>query len=323
VPTSPADALRRAGAASRVGPRVPEGDFAFRVHGVFPSAMNLALDGRRGLVTLVGEDGEGHPSAIHVASAVPFDAWDAPPGTGGRRAGARLEFDGAAGGEPFVVDLAGARREPCVVLPRLDPAAVPLREAWASCAFHLDGLQAEKASDLRLAALCGTAEPESALGRRLCDAARTLAGAVRACDAPAGTLAASRLLGLGAGLTPAGDDFLCGLLAALECTSAERGADGRFLRTWSRSLEDRLGATTAVSATFLENAIAGCFPQALAAFAASLAGGSAFTPGGPPRTALDRLCALGHSSGMDTATGFLFGLWLRQDDESRHHAASL
>jgi hypothetical protein len=129
------------------------------------------------------------------------------------------------------------------------------------------------------------------------------------------------LLGLGAGLTPAGDDFLCGLLAALWCTSVEGGPDRAFVHAWGAALSRRLDATTAISASFLECAIAGCFPGSVTALAAAFAGDPATGAGKGPRAALDRLCALGHSSGMDTATGFLFGLWLRTDEESRRHAS--
>ena len=86
---------------------------------------------------------------------------------------------------------------------------------------------------------------------------------------------------------------------------------------WSARLSGRLDGTHAISATFLECAIAGSFPETVRVLAAAFAGSRAGHAHEGPRQALDDLCALGHCSGMDTATGFLFGLWLRTDDEDK------
>jgi hypothetical protein len=313
--------MRRAAIA--LGSEVPAGAFEFRVHSVFASAMNLAVKGRRGLLTLVGADADALPQGIRLATRERFADWPTPAGTRGRREGGALVFELADGEEPVIIDLPvalpAARRAP----PRIDPGAERTREAWAACALHLDGMQAEKAAHLRLAALCGTAPPPTLLGARLADAARELGTAVRVGDAGAAGRSAARVVGLGTGLTPSGDDFLCGLLAALWCTSREGDADRCFVVEWGSALANLLDATNAISATYLECAIAGCFPETLSALAAAFASNHAGRTHEDPRRALDGLCAVGHSSGVDTATGFLFGLWLRTDDddeETRRYA---
>jgi hypothetical protein len=63
---------------------------------------------------------------------------------------------------------------------------------------------------------------------------------------------ASRLVGLGPGLTPAGDDALCGLLLGLRATGHD--ADRARLE---RDVIPLLGRTTALSATLLRHAAAG------------------------------------------------------------------
>jgi hypothetical protein len=131
------------------------------------------------------------------------------------------------------------------------------------------------------------------------------------------------MVGLGTGLTPAGDDLLCGLLAALWCASGEGSQERSFAVEWGETLSARLEATTAVSATCLECAIAGCFPGTVIALAGAFAGSHADHAHESARAALDDLCARGHSSGMDTATGFLFGLRLRSDEEMRRYAPQL
>jgi hypothetical protein len=290
------------------------------VHSVFATALNVQVAGRRGLVTLVGEDGDDLPQGIRLSAREVFDSLGLEAGSHGARTGSTLVLDGGPERAAFVVDLSGAPVTARTAPPAIDPHGDAQRAAWARCAFHLDGMQEERDADLRLAVVCGMAAPTTTLGDRLAEAARELADGVRGRNAAASGFAAARLLGLGGGLTPAGDDFLCGLLAALWCASSEGGEDRRFLRAWGAEIQRRLDATNAISASFLECAIAGCFPGTVTALAAAFAGTPATTTGRGPRASLDRLCALGHSSGMDTATGFLFGLWLRTDDESRRHA---
>jgi hypothetical protein len=45
------------------------------------------------------------------------------------------------------------------------------------------------------------------------------------------------------------------------------------------------------------------------------------TPRPALRVAMSKVCAMGHSSGQDTATGFLFGLSIRTPAEMRRYAA--
>lgn len=106
-------------------------------------------------------------------------------------------------------------------------------------------------------------------------------------------------MGLGSGLTPSGDDFLCGFLIAARCRIRP---DQPFLRDLNASLLARLPATNAISAAFLRCAAGGAAGGGLRHLAQALHDGAGF------RDALASLCAFGHSSGMDLATGFLYGL---------------
>jgi hypothetical protein len=285
--------------------------------------MNLAVTGRRGLVTLVGADADDYPHGIRLATRERFNTWPVSAGTHGHREGDTLVFEDRAGDDLLVVDLSIAVRATRRAPPRIDPVAVAWRETWALCARHLDALQEEKQTDLRLAALCGGLSPPTRLGEWLAREARELASGVRAGNVDAASCAAARMVGLGAGLTPAGDDFLCGLLAALWCASGEGSQERGFAVEWGETLTARLEATTAVSATCLECAIAGCFPGAVSALAGAFAGRHPDHAHDGARAALDDLCARGHSSGMDTATGFLFGLRLRAVEEMRRDAPQL
>lgn len=112
--------------------------------------------------------------------------------------------------------------------------------------------------------------------------------------------AATRLIGLGHGLTPAGDDYLSGLLLALRFArhpAADRLAD------WA--LATAATATGAISIAHLRQAAAG---QAGAALHAAL---TALNRGGAGlEAALADLDRVGHSSGRDALAGLLHGLRL-------------
>jgi hypothetical protein len=126
---------------------------------------------------------------------------------------------------------------------------------------------------------------------------------------------AARLAGLGPGLTPAGDDYLVGLMAGL--------------RVWPGPLEDSElspdeacqiileateGRTTLLSRAFLHSAKEGLFGENWHELLAELAGGEAI---GIQRAAR-RILSSGATSGADALAGFLSPyLWHRSGDFSR------
>jgi hypothetical protein len=104
---------------------------------------------------------------------------------------------------------------------------------------------------------------------------------------------AAMLIGLGPGLTPSGDDFLGGVMLALH--HVHRQTQARGLWRW---LEPRLARTSAISAAHLAAAAAGEGHEALHAALQHL---FQRRPGWPE--ALERLDAIGHSSGWDALAG--------------------
>jgi hypothetical protein len=104
---------------------------------------------------------------------------------------------------------------------------------------------------------------------------------------------AEMLIGIGPGLTPAGDDFLGGVLLALH--HVHRATQARGLWRW---LEPRLSRTSAMSAAHLAAAAAG---EGHEAFHAALEHLFQRRPGWP--AALDALSAIGHTSGWDALAG--------------------
>ena len=128
-----------------------------------------------------------------------------------------------------------------------------------------------------------------------------LARATQRRDVAAVTGAAARLVGLGPGLTPSGDDFLAGYLAALwSCAGFAIGMDA-LLQRLAVSLAPLFLRTNSISRQMLRDATQGRFAECLTDVTVALAAG------GNVVEAAAQALARGHSSGADTLCGLLFG----------------
>ena len=116
-----------------------------------------------------------------------------------------------------------------------------------------------------------------------------------------------KLLGLGPGLTPSGDDFMIGTLGVLWLASTVDRRDSAAFR----KLAGDMGrwdhdATTPFGAFFVRQASLGRFPEGLQDLLVSLVSEDAQAP---PRAAR-QLFGLGATSGRDMAAGVAFGAYL-------------
>jgi len=111
------------------------------------------------------------------------------------------------------------------------------------------------------------------------------------------------LVGLGIGLTPSGDDFLCGLLAGLLWMG---GPTLPMHRALSTQLAADLTRTNPISAAFLDCALRGQFSEAMIRFFALSADSSAKET----ETCEANFRAIGHTSGFDSLFGILYALTL-------------
>ena len=262
-----------------------------RVHGVFPSAWNLQIEATQDFVSLVGPGGADLPHAVVLERAEHVRAWSPADGTPVRCDSGTLRVQAAA--SEVRIDLRPAARLPRRTLPSI----TSLGAAHAACERRLAGLQAAAGTDLRIESLAGAGAPATPLGTPLTTAALGLVAAART---PAALpRAVPSLLGLGPGLTPSGDDLLSGYLAGTRASSRAALADAL-----GEAIERDLSRTTAVSAFLLRCAVRGFWLGPLVDLAEALA--AEREP--DALAALGALCALGHSSGADLATGFLLGL---------------
>lgn len=115
--------------------------------------------------------------------------------------------------------------------------------------------------------------------------------------------AGGRMLGLGPGLTPSGDDILCGLLLSCRALAAVDSAMDVVIETLVDIVNGQaLARTTLASAALLSHAARDeCIPQLAALFEVLDAGVELTRP-------LTNLLAVGHHSGSDLARGVALGL---------------
>lgn len=147
----------------------------------------------------------------------------------------------------------------------------------------------------RLALLAGEVEPRADHG---------LAAAIARHDDGAAFEAASRSIGSGDGLTPAGDDLVAGTVAAALLVARSSGAGGIAAavgRLEGPLMDHAAGATTSFSAALLRHAFRGEVAEPAAALLAALCGR------GDPVAAARVLQAVGHSSGPALAAGVVAG----------------
>lgn len=104
----------------------------------------------------------------------------------------------------------------------------------------------------------------------------------------------TKLIGLGIGLTPSGDDFLCGVLTAMTM----RGTCSEQLSILQTKISQKLNFTNDISAEFLRCACKGHF---------SLSVTQLLKAKSAEEIALS-FSKIGHSSGADTLNGILFVL---------------
>lgn len=139
---------------------------------------------------------------------------------------------------------------------------------------------------------------------------RQLGAALVTGDGDEAAASATRLVGLGIGLTPSGDDLLVGLLAGLEATrDPVRGEVAAAVTA------DVGGRTSAAGAAALRHAARGAYTERLQDVVAALAGPARNVTGATPRDGSDGLAravvgclAFGATSGSDTLAGLLLAV---------------
>ncbi len=143
--------------------------------------------------------------------------------------------------------------------------------------------------------------PDFALAQRATWAAGELLQGLRAGDEARVARGAEALAGLGPGLTPAGDDFLVGLMAALHAWPKLLPTGWMPERAAAIIAHAAAGRTTRLSAAWLRHAAVGEFGEAWHTLIHALAEGETAAI----RSAAERILHTGATSGADALAGFL------------------
>ncbi|HWQ62612.1 MAG TPA: DUF2877 domain-containing protein [Negativicutes bacterium] len=266
--------------------------FRGRVHSVFARAINLT--GPRGrLYCLAAEELDDAPDTVrvrHTADAA-LDELGVRPGDDVATTACGL----ACG--PVAVSAAGVRPW-TAALPAFPSGPEERRRLAANLAVLRAVIAAEGRDGGLKAYIAGTAGNlfEQELAARAAD----LAGPLTCGDMPGVLAAGRRIVGLGPGLTPAGDDFLAGLMITFNMPAGPFG--GRYRRTAAALAAE--AATGTVSRAMLAHAARGRTRAGAVALLAALAEGGS----GEVAAAARAVLAGGATSGTDLAAGLAVGL---------------
>ncbi len=139
------------------------------------------------------------------------------------------------------------------------------------------------------------------LAERASHAAETLCAGLRAGDVDLITWGVGSLAGLGPGLTPAGDDFLVGLMAGLRVWPVILPQGWTAERVWRLIVQVAANRTTLLSAAWLRHAAAGEFGEPWHELVNALAAGDEAAI----QSAANRVLGTGATSGAHALAGFL------------------
>ena len=261
----------------------PVGTAIGQVHSVYRATVNFTLQGR--LFSLQSHDALASPISFSLAAGVPLPK---------ARPSESVRWDnGFLQVSSFVFDARSAQKPSCRLHPskiRLDPqAASAIGNASAS---GFAGV---------ITGQCTPSNPWEQEAHRLLVPAKD---ALNRCDAFGFAAAACEFIGLGLGLTPSGDDWLCGVLAALQALSLRP-----FVVALREQLPSYLSKTNDISGRFLEVSAAGHFSRPLRDLFVALEEGNLSAT----QIAVNKLRGLGHTSGADLLSGILFVLTYHND----------
>jgi len=277
-----------------------------RVHSVFARVVNVQLAGER-LLTLAHRAADDAPDS----AVVDLDSWssfDFAPGTDVRLADGRIDI-----GSRLSIELADARPwQPW--LPAYAQDTARLRANVPAAQDYLD--HHGKGIGLRRAAGSDPTALELATVMAFRGSAEGLCDALAHDDETLAREHVDALVGLGPGLTPSGDDFLLGLLAALNIAGSPKHA---WRRIGGRVVERARKQTQLISAVALRHAAKG----RVRASVIDLCDALMHAPAIAMLRALDRVMRIGASSGSEIALGVLVGfrLHLNRNQESQRFCA--
>jgi hypothetical protein len=291
--------------AASLGEAVPRENFNAEIQSVFDSTVNLRLVQEDRLITVLLSEYYELPQGIRIAdqrlslhSWAPLNTLRAGPGVGAAARGGILRFDCS----PLIIDLRSARVWRCSVAEiHIDMELLIAQKAWSTAWGLLNKGQRLKSTDI-IADELFQLDVGSPLGQRISKPMMQLINSTKQFDVQGSTQAAEKLIGVGLGVTPSGDDILIGFLAGLWSRAGHSPIQLSFVRLLGSEIIRIAKQTSEISRTYLYHAAQGQFSSSLSTLAEAIAKGNGV------EHATHEAMRIGHSSGMDSVTGLLIGL---------------
>jgi hypothetical protein len=283
--------------AETLGCRVPRTRQEGRVAAVFDRACIVALTGG-GMITLLAQNCSNNPHGVRLSCSPRFDQLLSPhmPVQVSRD---RIGFDRGR-----VIVLLGQAR---TWRAELQPGMFDQQAGGDKIVLSVERLLRARATGIGsdfLAVALGLARPATPLAARVAEVLPRLSRCVQTADAREALQSIGRLIGLGPGLTPAGDDFVVGWLAgAALAARAEMQLD--FLQAVCARIGALQSATTPISWQHLDDARSLSFSERLSDLAVAIARRAPE----PILTArVEAQLVVGATSGADAAAGLVVAL---------------
>jgi len=302
--------------AASIGSAVPRDNFNATIQSVFDSSLNLRLAHAGRLITILISDHYDLPQGIRLDKRIPLP-YLTPSASLIANVGLRAACRGGIlrfGSSTLTIDLRCAP----IWEGRIPALTRPIeRGAWSIIWQTLNQQQRLKGTELIVDDLFQSRSPHAPLGqraghsdqgslltRKLSQPVLQLIAAAERLDSQIAKDAAQKMIGLGPGVTPSGDDVLIGFLAGLYSTAENEPERLAFIQTFGESLALLSKETNEISRTYLHHAIHGQFSSSMSALL------DAINDGAEEQliSALKDAMRVGHSSGMDSVTGLLMGL---------------
>jgi hypothetical protein len=288
--------------AISTGYAIPYIDFDATIHSVFRTAVNLRPANKDLLLTLVVASEADLPQGIRLDSPADFSFEQLSAGRDVFCRNNTLIFENSA----LAIEFCQGRRWQCN-LPALgtDLTNPAVTKAWKCVWQSLNECQVHLGAEIVAQVLLNSdGIAQSAITRRVGEATRTLIEATRSYRLDDRS-ALTRLIGLGSGLTPGGDDILVGYLAGLWCTVRDFIERRQFVSKLGQAIIHLSGRTNHISRTYLHHATYGQVSSRLYTLATAIS-----RPESPGELlpVAESAMQSGHTSGMDAVTGLLLGL---------------
>ena len=284
--------------AASIGEAIPRDNFDAVIQSAFDTAVNLRLANADRLSTLLVSDHYELPQGIRITQK-PASLQSLTVGLlASCRAGV-LRFESS----PLTINLRGARVWKCHVSElHVNMQSSSAERSWTAVWQMLNERQKLNKTEL-VADDLFQLNAGSLLSQTISCPVLQLISSTEQFDLPDSIHAAEKMIGLGPGVTPAGDDFLIGFLAGLWSTAGKDQRQLSFVLSFGDRLMKIAKRTNLISRTYLYHAVQGQFSSSLSNLAEAIALGSENIRG-----TSEAAMRVGHSSGMDSVTGLLIGL---------------